>query len=154
MATRARSHSADDTRQPSLFGSASSTPARGSLLFDGEWRAALNQAIEESGFGRANIATHMEELLGNDPDYPVSVALLNAWTAPSKTDYRFPLIYLPAFIIATGATWLLDVLAGKCGRVTLTEDEQRAVEIGRLQIRQRDDKRRLQQLLSQKGGRR
>ncbi|WP_119304997.1 hypothetical protein [Dongia deserti] len=111
-----------DPRQATLFDSDSSTVASGSLNFDREWRAALNQAIEECGFGRANIATEMERLLGNDPDYPVSVALLNAWTAASKTDYRFPLIYLPAFVRATGAMWLLDRLASKCGRA-IVDDE-------------------------------
>lgn len=108
-----------DPRQATLFDSASSTPTSGSLNFDREWRMALNEAIEQCGHGRGNIATEMERLLGNDPDYPVSVALLNAWTAPSKTDYRFPLIYLPAFIRATGAFWLLDRLAGKCGLATV-----------------------------------
>jgi hypothetical protein len=136
-----------DPRQAGLFDGASATAACGSLQFDAEWRAALNKAIDECGFGRGNIAIEMERLLGGDPSYPVSVALLNAWTAPSKTDYRFPLTYLPAFIRATGATWLLDVLAGKCGCVTLTGEEQHLVEIGRLQRRVADDKRRLQLLV-------
>jgi hypothetical protein len=151
MAPRAPLGNQNDPRQANLFDAGSATPASGSLQFDSEWRAALNRAIEECGFGRGNIAIEMERLLGNDPDYPVSVALINAWTAASKTDYRFPLIYLPAFVRATGADWLLDVLAGKCGRVTLTADEQRLVEIGRLTTRLRDDKRHLHRLVSSKG---
>lgn len=151
MPPRSKRQGDDDPRQVSLFATDSSTPPCGSLNFDREWRAALNQAIEECGFGRGNIAIEMERLLGNDPDYPVSVAMLNAWTAASKTDYRFPLTYLPAFIRATGAIWLIDVIAGKCGRVTLTNDEQQLVEIGRLQVRQRSDARRLKHLLGQTG---
>jgi hypothetical protein len=147
MAPRSSSTRGSDPRQVGLFEGTSATAACGSLNFDAEWRAALNRAIDECGFGRGNIAIEMERLLGGDPNYPVSVALLNAWTAPSKTDYRFPLTYLPAFIRATGAVWLLDVLAGKCGRVTLTGEEEQLVEIGRLQRRVADDKRRLQMLV-------
>lgn len=147
MARAPRIGGVGDERQPTLFDATYTTAASGSLNFDVEWRAALNKAIEECGFGRGNIAIEMERLLGNDPDYPVSVSLLNAWTAPSKTDYRFPLLYLPAFIRATGATWLLEVLAGKCGRVTLTSEEEQLVEIGRLQKRVHDDRRRLQALV-------
>jgi hypothetical protein len=108
-----------DPRQASLFDSDSSTVASGSLNFDREWRAALNEAIDSSGKGRAQIAAEMERLIGADPDYPISVALLNAWTAASRTDYRFPLIYLPAFVRATGALWMLDRLVSKCGLATV-----------------------------------
>ncbi|WP_119301102.1 hypothetical protein [Dongia deserti] len=149
-----RSPARQDPRQATLFDGDSSTVASGSLSFDREWRAALNQAIEECGFGRGNIATEMERLLGNDPDYPVSVALLNAWTAASKTDYRFPLIYLPAFVRATGATWLLDRLASKCGRVVVDDEMAQLAQARHEELQAVERRKQLEQKIrkQQRGG--
>lgn len=117
-----------DTRQSEL---ALDAPAPGSLLFDAEFRAALAKAIADSGKPRETIAIEMEQLLGSDPDYPISRALLDAWTAPSRTTHRFPAIYLPAFVRATGAGWIFDVIVGKSGRRAITPVESAHAELGR-----------------------
>lgn len=140
-----------DARQPEL--PLDDAPP-GSLLFDAEFRAALAKAIADSGKPREAIAIEMERLLGSDPDYPVSRALLDAWTAPSRTTHRFPAIYLPAFVRATGAAWLFDVIVGKSGRRAITPVESAHAELGRaLADRDRADAeiRRLRRLA---GGRR
>ncbi|MGH6883216.1 MAG: hypothetical protein ACREFM_20000, partial [Hypericibacter sp.] len=122
---------ADDSRQHRLFDEGRSAPAAGSLQFDREWRAALSEAIAKSELKREAIAARMEELLGSDPEYPVSKALLDAWTAPnSKAAWRFPLTYLPAFIEATGARWLLDRIAFKCGCSIMDEGARDDVTLG------------------------
>jgi len=113
------------------------TPA-GSLQWDGELRAALAQAIKDSGIKREEIAARMEEALGADPNYPISVSQLDAWTAPSRTDWRFPLVYLPAFIQVTGATWLLARVASKCGHKVVAGTDALHAELAEL-IGQEED---------------
>lgn len=132
-----------DPRQANLFGAGDAPPA-GSLQFDAEWRAALTEAIDKCGFGRGNIADRMETLLGGDPEYPISKAMLDAWTAPSKPGWRFPLIYLPAFVEATGAHWLIDRLAAKCGYSVMDQAARDTVTLGEIER----DMDRLQQLRS------
>ncbi|MCM0018538.1 MAG: hypothetical protein NBV67_00940 [Tagaea sp.] len=105
-------------------------PAPGSLNWDGELRAALGEAIKRSEKSRAEIAAEMETLLGNDPNFPIGVSTIDAWTAPSRTDWRFPLLYLPAFVQATGATWLLARVAGKSGHKIVAGKAAIAAELG------------------------
>lgn len=124
----------------------------GSLACDGEWRAALTKAIGDCGKGRAQIAAEMEELVGSDPDYPISRALLDAWTAPSRTGHRFPVIYLPALIHATGAVWLLDLIARKCGRTVVTGEQAIAAELGMLEAEEAHIRERRRQLRRLIGG--
>ena len=120
-----------DKRQGVLFDAGDArAPQPGSLNLDLELRAALTEAIAGSDKTRERVAEEIEVLLGNDPDYPVSKALLDAWTAPSRTGHRFPAAYLVAFIHVTGAHWLLDRLATRCGRVVLTGEAARHAEIG------------------------
>lgn len=125
-----------DQRQRSLFDDAADNGAgerlpTGRLNIDIEWRAALNDAIDESGLTRDVIAAEMTRLLGADPRYSISKANLDAWTAGSRTAWRFPVIYLPAFIEVTGASWLLDRLARMHGRHVVDDDTLRLAEIGR-----------------------
>lgn len=149
-----RRETTPDPRQASLFGAACTSCARradcrptGSLQFDTEWREALSRAIAESGFGREQIAAEMERLVGNDPEYPVSKALLDSWTAQSRHGWRFPLIYLPAFVAVTGAHWLLDLIAERCERVVVTSEEARHIELGRVKREMQRLRRRERELL-------
>lgn len=136
-----------DSRQHNLF--AATPAAAGSLNFDMELRAALSEAIAESQKTREEIAAEMERLLGSDPNYPVSRATLDAWTAPSRTDWRFPLLYLPAFVAATGAHDLLDTIARKCGRMVVTRADAAVAEIGQVDAAMERLKRRRRLLLKQ-----
>lgn len=106
--------------------------ATGSLQFDAAWREALSHAIAESGLTREQIAAEMERLVGNDPEYPISKAMLDAWTAPSRGAWRFPVIYLPAFVAVTGAHCLLEMICRRCDRVAVTDEEARHIELGRV----------------------
>lgn len=119
-----------------------SAAPRGSLNWDAELRAALSEAIKGCGHSRAEIAADMEEALGSDPNYPISVSTLDAWTAPSRTDWRFPLIYLPAFIQATGATWLVARIADKCGHKVISGSEATHAELGSIVAQQEELKNR------------
>lgn len=138
-----------DPRQILMALDGSRAPA-GSLNWDAELRAALSEAISLSGLSRAEVAAAMEQALGHDPHYPISVSTLDAWTAPSRTDWRFPLLYLPAFIEATGATWLLARVAAKSGHQVVTGEAAIGAELGavlaqqdELRSRERDLRKRL-----------
>jgi hypothetical protein len=105
-------------------------PAPGSQNFDHELRGALHKAIKDSPLPREEIAAEMDRLLGSDPDYPVTKATLDSWTAPSRTDWRFPLLYLPAFVQVTGAHWVLELVARRCGCTVLVGKEALLAQLG------------------------
>jgi hypothetical protein len=136
-----------DSRQGVLFDAGDGKgPQGGSLNFDLEWRHALNDAIAGCAKSREQIAAHMERLLGNDPNYPISKSLIDAWTGVSRTDWRFPLVYLPAFIEATQAHWLLDRLARFCGRMVIGGEQAKLAELGALQHTKDELRRREREL--------
>jgi hypothetical protein len=134
-----------DPRQILMALDGSRAPA-GSLNWDAELRAALSEAISLSGLSRAEIAAAMEQALGHDPHYPIGVSTIDAWTAPSRTDWRFPLLYLPAFIEATGATWLLTRVAAKSGHRVVTGKDALGAELGAVLAQQDDLKERARNL--------
>lgn len=104
--------------QPTLF--------HGSLDFEFELRNELSVAIEKSGLNRQKIAERMTDLAASR----VTVAMLNAWTAPTRTKWQFPLRLAPAFDAATGGGRILALLARKAGRVALTPAESLDAELG------------------------
>lgn len=127
-----------DSSQGSLF--EPRPAAAGALNFDAQLRAAISDSIDRSRLPRQLIAEEMERLLGTDPDYPVSKALIDAWTAPSRSGWRLPALYVPAFCAATEDDRVLRLIVGKSG-AKLMDDEAES-ELGRLeaealQIRER-----------------
>lgn len=122
-----------DPRQPSFFDipdAPSRAPA--SLNIAAELRAGIAQAIKECPKSRPQIAAEMTELLWGDAageEGEVTVHMLNAWTAPSRTEWRFPLEYLPAFVVATGGIAVLDRIATKCGCKILVGEEGLVIKL-------------------------
>lgn len=93
-------------------------------------RQALAQALKECPYGRAEVAASMTDLIFGDVDEgEITVAQLNAWTACSKVEWRFPAEYLPAFVQATGAVWLVDWMAQRCGCRALRGEQAVLVEM-------------------------
>lgn len=140
-----RRPTSDDPRQASLFGE----PADLILTFaeeDQAWRRSMTRAIQRSGKSREQIAAEMEAAGGSDPDYPISKATLDAFTASSKTAWKFPVIYLRAFVKATGADWLLDGICSGSGRMLVHEEDVLPVVIGAIDA----DIDRLQEIKKQK----
>jgi hypothetical protein len=138
-----------DKRQGQLFDKAATARDFEVYNIDGDWRRWLSEAIAASGKSREAIAAEMEQLLGSNPDYPVSKAMLDAWTAPSRTDWRFPLIYIRAFVTATGADWLLDRVARWCGRLMITGEQAAHAELGMVMAEQQALKERERALRAQ-----
>jgi len=56
-------------------------------------RSAIVRAIRSSPRSRQQIAEAMSQILGQ----PISVHLINSWTAETKKRVRFPAAWIPAF---------------------------------------------------------
>jgi hypothetical protein len=101
-------------------------PAPGSLDYDTELRGVISQAIKESPHSRAMIAARMSELTGVE----ISLHMLNAWTAESREQHRFPFAFAAAFEIAAETSALQLLLARKRGSLVLMGAEARDAELG------------------------
>lgn len=98
----------------------------GSLEYAIELCCALSDAITKSGLSRYQIAARMSELTGQE----ITKAQLDAWTAESKTPWRFPFEYSAAFEVACSTTCLQDLLGRKRGSRILVGEEALYAELG------------------------
>jgi hypothetical protein len=87
----------------------------------------LSAAIKDSGMERDEIALHMSRLTGDH----ITEDMLNAWTAKSKTKWRFPIQYLPSFEVATGTHLVSHFMAEKCGGTFLIGEEVLKARLGK-----------------------
>lgn len=156
-----------DPRQPSFCFDPPPKPRPGSMNFCAELRTALGRAIKECPKSRAIVAAEMTDLIFGDTageGAQITVDQLNAWTAPSRVEWRFPLEYLPAFVVVTNAYWLLEQIAERLGcRVLFGKEVELALvgaiqhERDRLQTRETEIKSRIdssaaERLLKRMGG--
>ena len=112
-------------RQRGLFEVTEDT-VPGSLNDCGIIREVLADSIKKSGKSRAQIADIMSRLTGTG----VTERRLNAYTAESREDMRFPLELMRAFCIATGDFTLLHVIAGMAGLRVVTKTEFDVLQLG------------------------
>jgi hypothetical protein len=98
-------------------------PTPGSFDLDQQLRGWVRRAIKDSPLDREEIAAEMTRLVGLEPDEAITKAQIDAWTAPSKTAWSFPVKYLSVFVRVTHAYWLLDKLASPCGCRVLVGEE-------------------------------
>lgn len=111
-----------------------STEIPGALDDSNTVRGLLVDAIRKSGKSREHIAEAMSFALNRE----ITVRQINAWTAESREDYRFPAEYDRAFCYATGDDRLLRVRAELAGYRVITATEFELLELGRQYlIRQR-----------------
>src|SRR3990172_4317769 len=75
----------------------SSTKPAGSFDVDRRLRAAISHALKQCPLSIYEVAAKMSVLNGTE----ITGTMLYSWTAESKTQHRFPAIYLPAFCEAT-----------------------------------------------------
>ena len=109
---------------------AAPAPIGGSLDYDKELCHTLANAIDTSGLSRYDIAARMSELSGDD----VTKSMLDAWTAASKQEWRFPFKFAAAFEAACGTTCLQELLGRKRGSRILVGEDTLLAEMGRLAI--------------------
>jgi hypothetical protein len=96
-------------------------------------RAALIESIRKSGKSRELIADQMSVLTGTE----VTVRRLNAFTAESREDYRWPAELDRAFCAVTGCYDLIRCRAELAGFRLITESEAELLELGREYLRQK-----------------
>lgn len=96
-------------------------------------RAALVEAIRSCGKSREQLADEISKLTGTE----VTVRRLNAFTAESREDYRFPSELARAFCEATGDYSLLQRLAELAGFRLITPTEYDLLRLGREYLKQK-----------------
>lgn len=102
--------------------------------FRAKLKRAMAQAIRECPHDRPTIAARMAQYLGLPS---ISKAMLDAYTAESKSTHDISLARFKGFVFATGAVWLWDMIVSEDGLLLLQGDEARLAEIARLQQEQR-----------------
>lgn len=105
------------------------------MRFRAKLKRAMAQAIRECPHDRPAIAARMAHYLGLPT---ISKAVLDAYTAESKESHDISMVRFKAFVRATGATWLWDLVVAEEGLTLLEGDEARLAEIARLQQEQRE----------------
>lgn len=111
--------------------------------FRSKLKREMSRAIRECPYDRPTIAARMAQYLGLAG---ISRAMLDAYTAESKANHDISLIRFSAFVHATGATWLWDVVVADHGATLLIGDEPRLAEIARLQQEQDEIRAELKRL--------
>lgn len=113
--------------------------------FRSRLKREMARAIRECPHSRDVIAGRMAHYLGL-PN--MSKNTLDAYTAESKASHDVSLVRFKAFVRATGAVWLWDLVVSEDGLTLLEGDEARLAEIARLQQEQRELQQRLKSLRS------
>lgn len=94
--------------------------------FRSKLKRAMSRALKECPYDRHEVAMRMAQALGQDS---FSKATLDAYTAESKESHDISLYRFKAFVRATGATWLWDLVVADDGLTMLVGDEVRLAEI-------------------------
>lgn len=140
-----------DTRTIDLFDVPSAPVlSGGSLDYSTELRYALSDALKKTPLSRYEIAARMSELTGQD----ISKSMLDAWTAESKTPWRFPFEYAAAFEAACDTVCLQELLGRKRGCRVLIGEDALLAEMGKLQQAKTDLAEREKALRQRMRGRR
>lgn len=113
--------------------------------FRSKLKRAMSRALKECPYDRAEVAMRMAVALGQDA---FSLATLNAYTAESNDTHDISLVRFKAFVRATGATWLWDLVVADDGLTMLVGDEARLAEIALVQQERAALDERLKQLKS------
>ncbi|MEN5278727.1 hypothetical protein ABE527_17495 [Brucella sp. TWI432] len=113
--------------------------------FRSKLRRAMSEAIRQCPYERPVIAARMAQYLGL-PN--ITKAAIDAYTAESRATHDISLLRFKAFVRATGAVWLWDMVVSEDGLTLLEGDEVRLAEIAALQQQQRELKAKLKKLTS------
>lgn len=96
-------------------------------------KTAMSQALRESPMNGAEVAAKMSEILGQE----ISSDTLYALTAASKPDHQISIVRFIAFVRATAAWWLWDLLVEDDGLFVMEGREARLAELGLIEQERR-----------------
>lgn len=111
--------------------------------FRSKLKRAMSRALHDCPYDRHEVAKRMAIALGQDG---FSKATLDAYTAESKETHDISLYRFKAFVRATGATWLWDLIVADDGLIMLVGDEARLAEAQLVRQQKRELEDRLRQL--------
>lgn len=106
----------------------------GSLQHSIELREVMSEALRTSQLTRYEVAAEMSRLLGVE----ITKAQLDAWTAESRSNWRFPFEYAAAFDAALGGHVLQDLLARKRGTRVARGPDSMLADLGRIEQMMRE----------------
>lgn len=90
-------------------------------------RGVLTDSIKHCAKSRAQIAEEMTYLVGRE----VTERMLNAYTAESKEDHRWPSELTRAFCAVTGDNRLLRCVVERAGLYVISDEDAALLELGR-----------------------
>lgn len=117
-------------------------PGPGAYDISAELRATISQALKDCPDSRHMVAARMSELTGAE----ITKSMLDAWTAESKEQHRFPAEYLPAFCLATNNHKIVDVIVRPLGGRFFQGRAALDAEAGQLSARIKDMQEQLKNL--------
>ena len=92
-------------------------------------KTAMGRALKECPDSVAVIAARMSELTGRE----ITVDALYAYTAPSKPEHDIGIVRFVAFVRATHASWLWNLLVEDDGLIVLQGREAFLAQLGLMQ---------------------
>lgn len=101
----------------------------GSFNIDIRLRHMISDALKACPLSRDMVAARMNELLGME----ISKSQLNSWTAESRDQHRFPLVYAAAFCEATGNVNILRIVVEMTGCYLIQGEDALLTELGRIE---------------------
>lgn len=126
----------------SVFETRVASPMSGDQMLSTVARA-MSKAAKDSGLTRQQIGVRMAQYLGIEK---LTKAALDAYIAESKTSHNISLVRFAAFVHATEANWLWDIVVKHSGLTVLDGDEARFAEIARSQQEQKRLQKELRKL--------
>lgn len=138
--TRRRPSPLIDPAQPSFFDRREEPlpPAEFGQRVRSVLAEMLARARDERGMDRHAVAAEMNRVMGDGEGREITKRMLDAYAAPSATDWRFPLEALPALWMATGDDALLRLTMAACGQKIVPEEAAALGEMMVLELQERE----------------
>jgi hypothetical protein len=108
---------------------AASPAIQGKASIDAAVRSLISDALKRCPLSRYEVAAKMSEILGTE----ITKAQIDAWSAESKENHRFPLVYIGAFCDATTNKSLGRYIAQLCGGHFIEGEDAVRLELGRIE---------------------
>lgn len=96
-------------------------------------KSAMGRALKECPRNATQVAAAITEMTGRE----ISADALYSYTAPTKPEHEIGITRFVAFVRATGATWLWDVLVEDDGLIVLEGSEAYLAQRGMLEQQSR-----------------
>lgn len=101
----------------------------GKASVDATVRALISDALKRCTLSRYEVAAKMSEILGVE----ITKSQLDAWSAESKENHRFPFVYIGAFCNATGDKSLARYMAKLCEGYFIEGEDALRLALGRIE---------------------